>query len=262
MRRLFPGIALAALIFAGSLSAGGHDYINNGPFGWLSPGMATGCFGERYPILQLNMPEGAGYGNEVGGYGNSWTAPPGWDKGGVKPGKKGMEMPGKKGLQKPDAKEIEKRDGEELELPGLHQLMSRNRDGSSRKADREAAISGKLGRVAGTKLDLRGLSAKDAERLFWQGCRYYWQGETEEALAHVEAATELFENDARFWYYRSLAEAALGQDRRAGASLKQAVDLHLRGLPAASSISQALERVQGEPRMQLRQALEQARAGR
>jgi hypothetical protein len=276
MRRLCPGFALAALLFAGSFGARAHDFGHEGGFGYLVPGMATGCFGEQFPMLQLVPPPG--YGDSAGyGYGDAWSAPYGWEER-VRPGRKGIEgpgggkgierpgggkgiekKPGGKTIEKPGGKEIEKPGEDELELPGLHHLMSRNGAGSRGGLQREAATAGKLRRAGGANLDLRGLTAKDAERLFWLGCKHYWQGDLEEALAYVEAATELFEDDARFWYYRALSESALGQEKRADESLRRAVELHLRGLPAASAISQALERVQGEPRMRLREALNSAR---
>src|SRR5262245_22547290 len=95
MRRLFPGIALAALLFVGSFGARAGDYGHPGPFGGVVPGMSTGCFGERYPILQLVMPPGYGYGD----YNGAAAAPYGWEErrgSGYKGqgGRKGVEVPG------------------------------------------------------------------------------------------------------------------------------------------------------------------------
>ncbi len=293
MRRLYLGMALAALLFAGSFGARA-DYGYSGSYGYLMPTMATGCFGEVFPALQLVMPDGYG---DSSGFGQAGSAPPGWGQGG--PGRKGVDRPGGgKGIERPAGKGIERPSGgkgldrpgggkaiegpggggadrpagkgkkgaggegsdkpgdDEVRLPSVHRLTSRG--GSTPRS----LLEHKPVREAGAKLDLRGLTAKDAERLFWAGCKYYWQGEYDEALAHVDAATELFADDARFWYYRSLSEAALGLEKRAESSLRQAVQLHLRGLPSAAAISQALERVQGEPRMRLREALDAAQASR
>jgi tetratricopeptide (TPR) repeat protein len=143
-------------------------------------------------------------------------------------------------------------------------LVSRQAE-RSRPDDLQRALrtSMKMKRMVAIKtLDLRGLTANDAEGLFWKGYRQYWQSEHEDALTYFEAATELFDEDARFWYYRALAETVLGMTREADISLRHAADLHLRGRPSMEAISQALERVQGEARMYLREALDARRSAR
>src|SRR5262249_33110783 len=103
---------------------------------------------------------------------------------------------------------------------------------------------------------------KDAERLFWLGCKHYWQGDHDEALVHVEAATELFADDARFWYYRALSESALGLERR-GRAVVWAAGGGAPGPGAGGAAAPAGPAgVQGERRMWLREALEVARAAR
>src|SRR5262249_24160480 len=106
------------------------------------------------------------------------------------------------------------------------------------------------------KGDVRGRTAADASRLFWKGYGLYWQGKYGEALVLFEAAVQVNDKDARFWYYRSLSESAISQVAQAGTSLEKAVDLHARGLPEQEKISQALERVQGPSRLKLREALD------
>jgi hypothetical protein len=147
-----------------------------------------------------------------------------------------------------------------LEGDWLTQLTSRAA-GRPAGLAREAEAGAKVRRAA-KAIDLRGLTAKDAEPMFWKGCRLYWDGQHAEALPLFEAATQLNDQDARFWYFRSLAESALGQAKQAGESARQGAELHLRGLPSRDAISQALERVQGEPRAALRRALDARRAAR
>ena len=66
----------------------------------------------------------------------------------------------------------------------------------------------------------------------------------------------LDDKDARYWYYRSLTESAMGEALQAKVSLLKAVDLHARNLPDAGKIGEALERVQGHSRMKIREALD------
>jgi hypothetical protein len=107
--------------------------------------------------------------------------------------------------------------------------------------------------VRKTEIDVTKLKAEDAPKLFWQGCGLYWRRDYAEALACLEAATKLAD-DARFWYFRALAERAQGQSARARQSLDQAVRLHREGKPGGESVSTALERVQGPARMWIRAA--------
>jgi hypothetical protein len=107
--------------------------------------------------------------------------------------------------------------------------------------------------------DSRGLKGSDGEAFFWQGFSLYWQGDRTEALRRFEAATRLKE-DARFWYYRSLAERALGDTEAADTSLRRGVELQTRGRPGIQTIGEALERVQGPERMRIRQAVDLARS--
>jgi hypothetical protein len=102
-------------------------------------------------------------------------------------------------------------------------------------------------------LDLTRLRAADAPDLFYRGCREYWQRDYSEALAYLEAATKLAD-DARFWYFRALAERALGEKAESERSLARAVVLHREGKPDGESVGLALERVQGSLRMWIRDA--------
>jgi tetratricopeptide (TPR) repeat protein len=111
-------------------------------------------------------------------------------------------------------------------------------------------------------IDVSGLTAADADRLFWKGYRLFWLSRHEEALVLFNATVDLFGEDARYWYFKSLSESALGEHIDAYRSLRRAVDLHLEGKPHAELIGRALERVQGESRMKLRQALDYRKASR
>src|SRR5206468_2848701 len=88
-------------------------------------------------------------------------------------------------------------------------------------------------------MSIAGLTAEDALGLFWQGYKRYWRGEHGEAWVYFEAATRLID-DARYWYYRALAERALGQSKAAQQSRDRAVELHEEGKPRADRIGLVL----------------------
>lgn len=243
MRRIWGGIGLAALLLTGASGQAarghGHEPYGDGDgYNVLVPAMATGCFGESLPVLRLVF------------------VPPTPPATGEVPGTpKAKEMPKTPGKQlekkEKGGKEIEKR--EEVSVRGHTYLISRQADRGPRL---DAATVG----AARKKIDLTGLTAKDAEKLFGRGYQLFWAEEYGEALPLLVAASELAEEDARFWYYRSLTESALGQDKDAAGSLRQAVDLDVRASADTQAISRALERVQGETRMQIRKALDARRA--
>ncbi|HVS37236.1 MAG TPA: hypothetical protein VMS17_16865 [Gemmataceae bacterium] len=88
----------------------------------------------------------------------------------------------------------------------------------------------------------------DAIRTFWIGYRSYWQGDYDRALASFDAAVRVNDQDARFWYYKALAERALGEMDNAEASAKRGRELHAALKPKADLVGAALERVQGQER--------------
>jgi hypothetical protein len=73
---------------------------------------------------------------------------------------------------------------------------------------------------------------------------------------------KLADNDARFWYYKSLAEKALGDDRAAAASLDRAIELHLAGKPGAALIANVLDKLPVAEKQRLARALESKRVKR
>jgi tetratricopeptide (TPR) repeat protein len=101
-------------------------------------------------------------------------------------------------------------------------------------------------------LEQTGLKAGDAPELYRRGYALYWQGDWAGALPYFEAATRLAD-DARYWYYRALAERALGNHAGAARSLRRANDLERRGRPRGDVLGLALERVQGPLRRWLRE---------
>ncbi len=102
----------------------------------------------------------------------------------------------------------------------------------------------------------RGLGVVDAPQIYGSGLQLFYAGKPAEALARFDAAIRLDAKDARTWYYKSLCETALGEKAAATKSIDRAVELHLQGKPAAAQIGQALERIQGAPRLQFREALD------
>lgn len=106
------------------------------------------------------------------------------------------------------------------------------------------------------EIDVSGLKPSDAEKFFWRGVRMYWQGEYGLARQQLGAAARLRE-DARFWYFLSLAQRRLG-DAAADVSLRRGAEAQARGLPRADEIGRALERVQGGERSRIREAADRA----
>lgn len=105
----------------------------------------------------------------------------------------------------------------------------------------------------------RGKGAADALALYDRGHRLFCREQPAEALVYLTAATALNGRDARFWYFRWLAERALGAEAEADESLRTAVRLDREASAAEQAeIRRALEPVQGP----IRGVLEAARAGR
>ncbi len=220
----------------------GDAYYGNGhgeSYQVLVPMVGIGCFGETFPVLGL-QPEQGGWSHEATSFSSMGRMP---------------SAASNEQLQPNRSKAIEKKSDKE---DGSQQLMSRQ----ARRAQLAAhEWKAQVHVYRSTRsLDLSGKTARDAEPLFWKGYRAYFEQRLEEAYPFFEAATQLNDQDARFWYFRALTEVQLGQTHQAITSLKQAVELHERGLPTRETISLTLERVQGEPRNWIRYALEAERA--
>jgi hypothetical protein len=96
---------------------------------------------------------------------------------------------------------------------------------------------------------LEGLQdAKDPAALYWKARDTYWQRDYSAALAVLVRATELDALDARSWYFRALAERALGHAEAAKTSALRAAALKVLGQSDEVQIGLALERVQGAER--------------
>ena len=98
--------------------------------------------------------------------------------------------------------------------------------------------------------------AADAVKAFGAGYDLYWTGHPAEALAAFQAAVDLSRDDARFWYFKGLAESALGDTQSAEASIWQAARFQKQNLPDARSIGMALVRVQGPTRQYINEMIE------
>lgn len=105
----------------------------------------------------------------------------------------------------------------------------------------------------------QGLRFADAGDIYARGVQLFYAGQVTEALARFDAAIRLDANDARSWYYKSLCETALGDKAAAAKSTERAVALHLQGRPPAEQIGPVLERIQGPPRLLLREAIDARR---
>jgi tetratricopeptide (TPR) repeat protein len=93
-----------------------------------------------------------------------------------------------------------------------------------------------------------------AAELFRIACQAYWKGDYAAALQQLDLAISLNGGDARVWYFKGFCEVAQGHREAASASLARAVQLHAQQ-PRDPAIIKSLERVQGDLRNELQQAL-------
>lgn len=113
--------------------------------------------------------------------------------------------------------------------------------------------------VAATSKVSHQLDDHAAARIYFgKGCHAYWCGDYREAQGHLNEAIRLSGEDARPWYFKGFAEAALGESG-AMESFARAVVLQARGKPSRREVGIALQRVQGRTRIQLEVAMQQAR---
>jgi hypothetical protein len=98
-------------------------------------------------------------------------------------------------------------------------------------------------------------SGRSSEDLFWAGTHRLADGERRHALALFLAAIQLEPRDARFWYFRALAENSLGDSTAARLSARRGSALEQLNPEQEPAVLAALERVQGAPRIFLRRAL-------
>ena len=81
-----------------------------------------------------------------------------------------------------------------------------------------------------------------------QGLESYRAGQFSRAAEQFSAAIRFWNQDARYMYYLGLSHLALGQTKVADADFKAGALLEMKGLPLPKVITEAFERVQGEPR--------------
>jgi len=91
--------------------------------------------------------------------------------------------------------------------------------------------------------------------LFSDGLTAYWDGDASRASEIFLAAVRRNPNDARFWYFKALAERAAGNLDAANSSARRGAALEVLLTPDQSQLGLALERVQGADREFLHSAL-------
>jgi hypothetical protein len=94
----------------------------------------------------------------------------------------------------------------------------------------------------------QGAASKEALIAYDRGYELYWSGQAAEALTQLRIATASPNAEARAWYYRGLAELALGDQSSASSSIELGAQLHARSEPNARETWRALTRVQGSIR--------------
>jgi hypothetical protein len=97
--------------------------------------------------------------------------------------------------------------------------------------------------------------AREPSPLYWRARTFYWQGDAEMALALLTRAIELNPQDARYWYFRALAQRALGEMEMAKDSARRAAAWKVLRRPDETQIGLALERVQGAERRFLNEVI-------
>ncbi len=94
----------------------------------------------------------------------------------------------------------------------------------------------------------QGAASKEALIAYDRGYELYWSGQAAEALTQLRIATASPNAEARAWYYRGLAELALGDQSSASSSIELGAQLHAQSEPNARETWRALTRVQGSIR--------------
>lgn len=120
-----------------------------------------------------------------------------------------------------------------------------------------AHLTGATGtQLVSIKSPLRGspIEIEMARHFYTVGYHAYWSADYKGALENLDRAVETHQGDARFWYYKGLAEIGLGQIENAERSFSRAVELHAQR-PSDSVIARSLQRVQGRLRVELQLAL-------
>jgi hypothetical protein len=103
--------------------------------------------------------------------------------------------------------------------------------------------------------------AQDAQHrvLYGQGVHAYYNGDYESALRHLTATISKNTNDPRSYYFRGLTNAKLGNDEASLADLKKGAAIEALDDRGVYQVSTALQRIQGQSRLQIEKLRQQAR---
>ena len=103
--------------------------------------------------------------------------------------------------------------------------------------------------------------AQDAQHriLYGQGVHAYYNGDYESAVRYLTVTISKNTDDPRSYYFRGLANAQLGNNEASLADLKKGAAIEALDDRGVYQISTALQRIQGQPRLQLEKLRKQAR---
>jgi tetratricopeptide (TPR) repeat protein len=101
--------------------------------------------------------------------------------------------------------------------------------------------------------DVDRVNLVEAERLYAQGVRLYFQCDYRQAEKLFLMSLENFDQDARTFYFLGLSRLGQGNMEQAYASFEMGAQLERGGRPGKDAINAALERVQGPERRLLGQ---------
>ena len=106
--------------------------------------------------------------------------------------------------------------------------------------------------------------AQDAQHriLYGQGVHAYYNGDYESAVRYLTVTISKNTNDPRSYYFRGLANAKLGNDEASLADLKKGAAIEALDNRGVYQVPTALQRIQGQPRLQIEKLRQQARRDR
>jgi hypothetical protein len=99
-----------------------------------------------------------------------------------------------------------------------------------------------------------------ADQFYGSGVHRYFSGDLRNAHADFTSAIQAGSQDPRPYYFRGLAYLRMGRQYEATADFRKAADLESNDINGSFQVSKALERIQGQQRLQLERLRVQARA--
>ncbi|MCC7419779.1 MAG: hypothetical protein IT428_05835 [Planctomycetaceae bacterium] len=93
-------------------------------------------------------------------------------------------------------------------------------------------------------------SPEQSAKWYAMGMDHFWKRDHATALAYLTAATDI-QNDARYWIFRGLSESRMNRADDAKASFQKGWKLVQSGRSDKTTLANALERIQGQSRMQI-----------